>query len=235
MNDYPRLNKKLSKMIILIMVLAFVSGCKPGYSQINKYISSTQDIQNNNAPLTAIPTQSQTSNDYQFNDDDFYLRRYITGLDIVMPDLTFTDATKITAEDLFVFFRYIVDYERLFQYQDWFNKNENRYHIPVSVIEPTLKKYLNIGPINVNTLEGYDIEKNEMVTLCFAGFGGDRFPKIYKKEYLGNDTVRLTVVFYDNTYTQVNRTKIYSIQIDPADDTRYKYLSIVQSPIPPDA
>jgi hypothetical protein len=172
------------------------------------------------------PMETQTKPEYQFKDDEYYLVRYIYPIDLCLPEFAFNDATKIKTEDLYMFFCYIVDYEKLFSYKEWFDEKEKKYHVPASLIEPTLKKYLNIDSIDVTSIEGYDKDKNE-INSFITGWGGNRIAKIMKKEYIGNNTLKLTATFYsDEAFAKELRTNIYVIQIDPENNNHYKYLSI---------
>lgn len=208
--------------LILISVVNLVSGCTKLDSSTDKLLPGhTQNIIS-----TTVPTERPTKPNYQFKDDEYYLVHYIYPVDLCLPEFAFTDATKITTEDLYMFFCYIVDYEKLFNYKDWFDQKEQKYHVPVLVIEPTLKKYLNIESVDVSSIEGYDKSKNE-INSFIAGWGGNRIAKIIKKEYLGNNSLKLTATFYsDEACTKALRTNVYVLQIDSENDKNYKYLSI---------
>lgn len=219
--------------IILLILLLTVIGCDrtniPNKTPAsNAEISSSTTIDAQTTPMNV--KSATTESNYPFKDDEYYLVHYIYGLDIAFPELLFQDATQIKPEELFMFFVYIVDFENLFNYEEWFNKKDGKYHIPGSIIEPTLKKYLNITSFNGGSVAGYDKNKNEIVTSMFAGFGGDRQAKLDKKEYLGNNTIKLTATFYriDDTYSKPLDTKIYVIQVDPNNEREYKYLSVTR-------
>ena len=95
--------RKVSLVIILALIVAMFSGC-----------NNTEKISSNSS------TQKQVENtSYQWKSDEYYLKNYIYGLRIIVfPKLHFSDATKIKTKDLFMFFRFIVDNERLYNYKE---------------------------------------------------------------------------------------------------------------------
>ncbi|MCB8818082.1 hypothetical protein [Desulfosporosinus shakirovi] len=106
----------------------------------------------------------------------------------------------------------------------WYNKADNNFHVPVSEITDILNKYFNGINSDATKINGYNAKTKEIVT-GLQGFGGERFPKLSKKETISDNTLRVTADFYDDTYKNVNYTKVYTICFTASG---YQYLSIVK-------
>jgi len=142
-------------------------------------------------------------------------------------DLLFTDAKDIPSETLFTFFRYITaskEYDENYQ-QKWYSAVDNKFHVPVAEVTDIVNKYFDGINFDATKVIGYDPETNYITADILSGFGGTHFPKLANKEKIFDDTLRLTVDFYDPEYKIVYYTKVYIIRLT---DAGYQYLSITK-------
>lgn len=211
---------------VVIISLLILAGC----SQLKSNTTHQTDKQ-------APPSVNAT---YSFKDDNFYAS-IAEGIDLCFPELTFTDAKQISDQNLYLLFTYYISSGNLFDKGDqWLDKKNGVFRVPVSVIEPTLKKHLLIDrfdPVKAFGTErhkfdgvpvecGYFPDKGEYVTPVFAGFGGARFPKILDKEYLESNIVKFRVGFYDDSYKQLNYEKLFTIEENQSDFKEYKLIAV---------
>jgi len=147
-------------------------------------------------------------------------------LDLCVGDLVFTDSKKISSDTLFTFFSYITqssEYPKNY-INRWYSKKDKKYHVPVSDILKVLNKYFNGANFNPAKIYGYNKETKK-IDCIVDGFGGGRFPKLSGKTIVSNNTLRITIKYYDEFYKKVEFTKGYTIRYS---NTGYKYLSIIE-------
>lgn len=161
--------------------------------------------------------------------DEQLIARYIEGLDIALvgnTELIFGDARIIPSQTLYMFFVHATYQDNLYSPDDWLNKTDNKYHVPLDVVSTTIDKYFDGARFDPAEVDCYVPASKEFVTPVFGGFGGGRFIKLRQKETLTADRIRLTADFYDGeNFGNVVYTKIYTIQITAGG---YKYLSIIR-------
>lgn len=158
--------------------------------------------------------------------DTEYIDKYIRNLDIALigeNELIFDDSTEIPSNTLYKFFIYATCNDELYEPEQWFNENDKRYHIPLRVVSKTLNKYFNKLNFNPEEVYCYDTKNEEFIDEMFDGFGGARFIKLRKKEFLDNNILSITSDFYDENFEIKDYTKIYKIELGK---NYYKYLSI---------
>ena len=146
-----------------------------------------------------------------------------------MYEFTFANSKNISSETLFVFFSYITssnEYPKNYCLR-WYNSKEKKFHIPVTDIIKVLNKYFDGINFNPAEIEGYN-NKTKTIDRIIDGFGGARFPKLSKKEVVSNNTLKITIDYYDPDYKKISYTNIYIIRYT---DDEYKYLSIARNNI----
>lgn len=204
--------KRISYGLILLAIVGLLSGCS------NKSSSSMND----SPALTGNKGLEQALN----LPDDELVNKYCSTLDLCLgDDLLFTDAETIPSQTLFTFFCYITNSYGSDYQEKWYIKVDNNYRVPVVDIKEILNRYFdgcNFDPVQIN---GYQEQTNEIVIGGISGFGGGRFSKLVKKEQLNNDTLKLTVDYYDDQYKTVFYTKVYTIGFAV---NGYQYLSILK-------
>lgn len=144
-------------------------------------------------------------------------------------DFMFEDAKALTADQLMSFYIYITQTNEFDKnYLGKYNTNDNSYTIPVSEIQSVIDKYFDGAKFDASKLtikNEYD-KSADKVTINIMGYGGTRFPRVSIKEFLADNTLKISVDFYtDNNYSEVSYTKIYTIHYS---NTGYKYISIVK-------
>lgn len=92
--------------------------------------------------------------------------------------------------------------------------------MPVPDLQEVLNQYFDGINLVPSQIGGYKEKTNEIVRSGLSGFGGERFPKIVKKETVNNNTLILTVDYCDDAYKKVNYTKTYTIRFR---DDGYEY------------
>lgn len=144
-------------------------------------------------------------------------------------DFMFNEAKELNADQLMTFYIYITQSDEFEKnYLGKFNTKDNSYTIPVSEIQSVLDKYFDGAKFDASKLtikNEYD-KASDKVTINIMGYGGMRFPRVSIKEFLADDTLKVSVDFYtDNGYNDVSYTNIYTIRYS---DNGYKYVSIVK-------
>lgn len=161
--------------------------------------------------------------------DQGFIDRYIQDLDIALVgenELLFEDSAQIPSRTLYMFFAYAVTHDKLYDPQQWVNKADGRYHIPLDTVTTTISRYFKTVNFDPADVPNYVSASKEFVTPVFAGFGGGRFVRLRDKAILSKDTVRLTADFYDGEgFAKVVYSKVYTVQIS---GDGYKYLSITK-------
>jgi hypothetical protein len=208
--------KKIAYGLLLLLISAILlSGC------------SSQSLPSGNGSPAPAPAGVQGLEQALKLPDEELVDKYCSGLDLCLGDsLLFAEAKDISSETLFTFFCYITsspEYEENYQDKKWYNKADNNYRVPVADIEEILNRYFDGYNFDPAQIDGYQPQTKEIVSGGLGGFGGGRFPQLAQKEQLKNDTLRLTVDYYDDAYKTVFYTKIYTIGFT-ADG--YQYLSI---------
>jgi len=158
--------------------------------------------------------------------DDKLVDKFCAGVDLCLGDsLLFDNGKDISSETLFTFFCYITSSQEYGQdYQNkWENKDNNNYRVPVADIKEILNRYFDGINFDSTQINGYQAQTEEIVIGGLGGFGGGRFPELIKKEQLNNDTLKLTVDYYDDQYKTVFYTKAYTIRFTA---NGYQYLAI---------
>lgn len=220
--------KKFIAVLLILTMVMILPAC-------NKNTGNVQQIKQEG---------SKSEESYKFKDDDYYTQ-LAENIDICFlePELIFADASQISQKDLYLFFCFIVSSENLYNDgNDWRDEANSVFRVPVSLIEPLLKKYLEIDsfdPVKAFGEEkqkyegipvecGYNKDKDEYVTPVFAGFGGARFTKLLEKKYLGDNVVEITVGFYDEDHNEMYYKKVLKIKENPGNDKEYKLLAITK-------
>lgn len=207
------MRSKASVVTVLVIALLLTAvGCQP------RTPAAATDPSASWFSKTLLATQT----------DEQLMSRYIEGLDIVFggSELVFSDASTIPSQTLFMFFVHATLQDKLYTPDNWLNKSDSKYHIPLDAVTATIDKYFSGAKFDPTKVQGYVPASNEFVTPLFGGFGGGRFIKLRAKEAITADTVRLTADFYDGeSFKNIVYTKIYTIQIGAGG---YKYLSITK-------
>lgn len=152
--------------------------------------------------------------------------RYIEGLDVALGDkLVFTDSKQIPSDTLYMFFSFVASRDDATS-QSWYNRADDRFHIPLAAVTTTLNRYFDAVSFDPTKITTYVPATKEFVTPIFGGFGGARFVKLQKRAVVSADTIRLTADFYDGpNYAKIVSTKVYTIRV-LADG--YHYVSITK-------
>jgi hypothetical protein len=139
-------------------------------------------------------------------------------------DLTFFNSDAIPTETLFMFFCYMVqsnEYPKNY-YLKWYDQKEKNFYIPVVDITNTLNRYFEHVSFDPNKIDAYD-SKTKTINHFIDGFGGANFPRFSKKEIISNDTLKVTISYYDPDYKEIQYSKVYTVRFT---NDGYKYLSI---------
>lgn len=193
-------------------------------SFLNMYVA----WENNTIVIQSISQYDDTTIDQILKySDDTLLNKYVTGVDLCLCDqLLFTDAKDIPSKTLFAFFEYITssnEYPEDYQ-ERWYNKNDNDYVVPVSDVTAIVDKYFDSVQFDARKLDSmYDSKTDQITVLSLSGFGGERFPRLIQKKRLDYNTLKLTVGFYDDSYTEVQYIKVFTIRFDAQG---YQYIKI---------
>lgn len=209
-------------VLILILSLTLFSGCTTGTNINDKgNVPSAVSISRPLEQALLLP-------------DDQLVEKYTTEVDIALgDDLLFSDSKDIPSQTLLTFFCYITsnkgnpknnEYAENYQ-QKWYNPKDNQFHIPVAEVTGIVNKYFDGINFDPKKISGYDSKTNEIIKVILSGFGGVRFPRLVGKEILSNNTLKLTVDFYDPEYKTILYTKIYTFRFN---DNGYQYLSITK-------
>jgi len=205
---------KLFYMVLLILITAgLVLGCS------SKNITS---VDNFKSSAVVDPLEQAL----RLQEDELLVDKLCAGVDLCLGDsLLFDDGKDISSKTLFTFFCYITSSQEYGQdYQNkWENKADNNYRVPVADIKEILNRYFDGINFDPTQIDGYQAKTEEIVIGGLGGFGGGRFPKLVKKERQNNDTLKLTVDYYDDQYKTVFYTKAYTIRFTA---NGYQYLSI---------
>ena len=206
--------RKVSYLFFIMLVAAsLMSGC------------AKEALPAAEANLPGAPTMAQPLEQALKLSDEELANKYCSTIDLVLKDLLFSQAKDIPTETLYTFFCYITGsggYSENIQ-QQWYNQAEDNFHVPIAGIEAVLDRYFDGYHFDPTKLDGYQPETKEIVIGGLGGFGGGRFPKLAAKEQLSDDTLKLTVDYYDDQYTEVFYTKAYTIRFT---EEGYQYLSI---------
>lgn len=118
--------------------------------------------------------------------------------------ITFSNSKEISSELLFTFFCYVTSgdangfgYPKNYDMK-WYNKKDGKFYIPLTEFITLLNQYLgnmNFDPTQLQSGE-FDAKTNCVIG-HYAGFGGANAPVVTKKEQLSNDTLRITINYYD--------------------------------------
>lgn len=201
-------------LAVILLGCFLLSGCNAGIGKSGSRSSSS--------------SMPKTMQKFLAMSDD-KLTEKLSDLDLCIDDLVFTNSKNISSDILYSFFCYIVqsdDYSQDYC-KKWYNEKNDIYRIPLKDVVAVLNKYfdgVNFKPEKLSKEYGYN-PKTKMLVNHLEDFGGGRWPKLAKKEKLSNNTLRVTIKFYDETYKKVEKQKVFTIRFY---DTGYKYLSIVE-------
>jgi len=161
--------KKVAHVFLLLLIMTgLLSGC-----------GSKSTPGGNGSPAPAGAQELEQA--LQLQDDELVIK-YCSNLDLCLgDDLLFDKAKDISSETLFTFFCYITNSYGPDYQEKWYNKTDDKYHVPVADLEEILNSYfdgINLVPAQIN---GYQAKTDEIVTGGLSGFGGDRFPKLSEK------------------------------------------------------
>ncbi|MEM5818241.1 MAG: hypothetical protein AAGU16_10310 [Desulfitobacterium hafniense] len=218
--------RKISYALFIMLVAAsLMSGC------------AKEALPSAEANLPSTPAMTQPLEQALKLSDEELANKYCSTIDLVLKDLLFSQAKDIPTETLYTFFCYITGsggYSENIQ-QQWYNQAEDNFHVPIADIEAVLDRYFDgchfdpaqlipyFAEASPPQRDVYRPETKEIVVGGLGGFGGGRFPKLAAKEQLSDDTLKLTVDYYDDQYTEVFYTKAYTIRFT---EEGYQYLSI---------
>lgn len=216
--------RKMSYVFFIMLVAAsLMSGC------------AKEALPAAEANLPSAPAMTQPLEQALKLSDEELVNKYCAGIDLVLKDLLFSQAKDIPTEDLYTFFCYITNPRKENIQEQWYNQAEDNFHVPIADIEAVLDRYFvgcHFDPAQLIPYfaeasppqrDVYRPETKEIVVGGLGGFGGGRFPKLAAKEQLSDDTLKLTVDYYDDQYTEVFYTKAYTIRFT---EEGYQYLSI---------
>lgn len=141
----------------------------------------------------------------------------------------FENAKTLTADQLMTFYIYITQTDEFDKnYLGKYNIRDNSYTIPISEIQSVIDRYFDGGEFDAGKLtikNDYNASDGK-VTVNITGCSGTRFPRVSIKEFLSDDTLKVSVDFYtDKSYNEISYTNIYTIRYS---DTGYKYMSIIK-------
>lgn len=206
---------KISYFIFIMLVAAsLMSGCTKEASPVSK------------ADPPSAPAMTQPLAQALELSDEELADNYCSGIDLALgDDLLFVQAKDIPTETLYIFFCYITSPSEGSEtiQEQWYNKADDKYHVPVADIEDVLNRHFDDYHFDPAQIRGYRPETKEIVVGGLGGFGGGRFPKLVAKEQLSDDTLKLTVDYYDDQYTKVYYSKKYTIHFT---EEGPQYLSI---------
>jgi hypothetical protein len=204
---------------VLVMTLIFTS-CSTQ--------SSTSDAQTKSDQAAS---NLKADNTEKINDE--FIEKYITSLDVCLigpSELLFDDPALIPTNTLKMFFLYYINSEKprngeKYYGEKWYNESDKKYHIPVSEMEAVWSCCFGKYTLNKYQLDNYNKEKDEMVTPLISGFGGDRKIKVTDKQFISEDTAKITVDFLNDS-GDVYYTKVYTLKIKGDGVT---YLSVLKN------
>ncbi|AFM02429.1 hypothetical protein Desde_4168 [Desulfitobacterium dehalogenans ATCC 51507] len=207
--------RKVSYLFLIMLVTAsLLSGC------------AKEDLPVSEANIPSAPAMAQPLAQALKLSDEELVYEYCSGIDLALADnLLFTQAKDIPTETLYIFFCYITSPSEGSEniQEQWHNKTDDKYHVPIADIENVLNRYFDGYHFDPAQIDGYQPQTKEIVIGGLGGFGGGRFPKLVSKEQLSDDTLKLTVDYYDFDYTEVFYTKVYTIRFT---EEGSQYLSI---------
>ena len=215
--------KRSTWAVALTLVLALLlAGCGTTLG-----VANTTELPDSAATSTNIPNTSAVIEPLTLAlklPDDQLVNKYCSSIDLVLgDDLLFDQAKDIPSQTLFLFFCYITDSYGPNYQERWFDKSDQKFHVPVADLQEVLNQYFDGINLVPHQIGGYQEKANEVVMDTLNGFGGGRFPKLVKKEVINHNTLILTVDYYNDSYTKINYTKTYTIRFT---DDGYRYLSI---------
>jgi hypothetical protein len=219
--------KKYLFHILTVTLLASIllGGCSAGSSVKTSSGQSTSAISSSGQNVSATMPESMKK---ALEMTDQKIADRFGNLDICLGDnLLFTDSKDISSKTLFTFYCYITtcdEYPKDY-FQKWYNKNDAEYHVPVDNIVNVLNKYFDRVNFDPKRISEYNAKHQTIDCDYINGFGGANFPKFSKKEIISNDTLKVTISYYDPDYKSVKYSKIYTIRYT---DDGYKYLSIIK-------
>jgi hypothetical protein len=216
----------LFHILTVTLLASFVlGGCSAGSSVKTGSGQSTSAVSSSSRDVSATMPESM-KNALEMTDKQ--LTDKLQYLDICLLDnLLFTDSHNILSATLFRFYEYITtsdEYPKDY-FQKCYNKEDEKYHIPVADIVSVINKYFDGINFDPKQISKYNAKSKTIDCSFINGFGGVRFTQLSKKEIISNDTLRITVDYYDSDYKSVKYSKIYTIRYT---DDGYKYLSIVK-------
>lgn len=210
-------------IIILTGAIFIFAGCNSKSAQNSSSTASTievqQDVQNNDTESSALA----------YGTDGYYLDRYhIDKLDVWMPDdFIFQNPEDLVPSVLFKFFCTMLDIEKIDINSSNYKDAQNVYHIPASLVESVLKKYMNLPNYDRTKLPDYTSAKDEYAFTNFViNVDYGHYEVIRTKDFSGT-TKTMTVDFYsDEAHQNLVYSRTYKIE-DAGGDT-FKYLSVTK-------
>lgn len=232
--------KKVVSLILLFLIMTLFSGCtnqnsiQPDTSHQSTSISknspsiiSTKTNDKDDKANIQAPNYMKEIKDLS---DEELLYKYINGLEICLVgknELIFKNPDEIPSEALFMFFLYTLNNENSSKYEEyetqWFNKNDNLFHIPIKDIKAVLDLYFEHYSLVPTKIQGYSASEDSVCIATILGFGGDVWTRVTDKKF-DQDKLTLVVDFYeDNNFQKVRERKEYVIRFY---DTGYYLLSV---------
>ncbi|GKX27834.1 hypothetical protein SH1V18_03140 [Vallitalea longa] len=230
--------KKLNILILTILITISLCSCNNANKEIEE--SNTSPTPTDEQTVIDDTTDNnEDSSDDKGNDevsqetgeleiikkvekmtDEELLDSYIYNLEICCPEFDFNNATELDADELYKLFLYSlfenVDSDKEDELYDeyhkqWYNEELSVFQIEVEDIKKQLDKYLKEYTLDIGNTKLINTDSEKIETPTITGFGGNAFPKIKEKSLNGNQ-LELTVDFYDESYNNIIRSKIYILE-----------------------
>ena len=116
----------------------------------------------------------------------------------VQDDFYFDSPEELSVEQLFLYFRYITSKEELYDYEQWYNKEQDLYIFPAEYMVTTLKQYMDVDcGEDLRKESYYNAETGNIEVQIFSGFGGHRDVSLRSKSKQGN-LLTLIADFYND-------------------------------------
>ncbi len=169
------------------------------------------------------PVDSVTDEEYPLNlTNGSFVGRYIADLDLCLTgdaELVFNNAAEIPQRTLLNFFIFDVNEDDKNtsspKKKEYYNKDDEKYHIPVSDIEAVIARYFEGAVFDPFELDEFDEERNMIVLSDFPESKGENAVALTEKKKLSDDTMELTVKFYANEdAASYKYTKVFVIKMD---------------------
>ena len=225
---------RASLIFILSIFITFsISGC---------YLNNHENPQSKVIEEDSTNKKITPFNEQNLTPIDEYFTQLALDLDICL-NIEFQDGKEISQPNLYFFFEFIVTKNNLFQRGEiWFDESIKAFRIPVSEIEPLLKKYLDIDKFvpelafekNFNFVHegiqfGYLPEKNQLLTRSFGEFGGAANASFLERKEIEKNKYKITVGYFVEGYEEeFVYKKTLIIETDPTNYENYKIISIVK-------